>query len=85
MAEGQDLCAQQKPADGLPLLRQAYELDENDSLARAVLANALVEQAQALVESDWREAENLAKEAFDLNPVAPHGQNPAHADSRSEA
>ena len=71
MAEGQDLCAQQKPADGINLLRQAYELDENNSLARAVLANALIEQAQTLVESDWQEAEKLAKEAFDLNPGHP--------------
>ena len=71
MAEGQDLCAQQKPADGIRLLRQAYELDENNSLARAVLANTLIEQAQTFVASDWREAEKLAKEAFDLNPGHP--------------
>jgi serine/threonine protein kinase len=70
MTEGQDLFAQQK-SDGIKLLRQAYELDENNSLARAVLANALVEQAHSLVESDWREAEKLAKEALDLNPSHP--------------
>ncbi len=85
MAEGQELCAQQKTAEGIRLLRQAYELDENNALARAVLANALVEQAQTLVETDWREAEKLSKEAFDLNPVASHGQDLAHVDSRSEA
>ncbi len=71
MAEGQALCAQQKPTEGIRLLRQAYELDENNSLARAVLANTLVEEAQAHVESDWREAEKLAIEAFDLNPGHP--------------
>lgn len=71
IAEGRDLCAQQKSAEGMPLLRQAYDLDENDPLVRAVLANALVEQAQALVESDWHEAEKLAKEACDLNPSHP--------------
>jgi len=71
MAEGQNLCAQQKPAEGIRLLRQAYELDENNTLSRAVLANTLVEEAQAHVESDWREAEKLAKEAFDLNPGHP--------------
>jgi serine/threonine-protein kinase len=71
MAEGQELCAQQKPAEGIQLLRQAYELDENNPLTRAVLANTLVEEAQTHVESDWREAEKLAKEAFDLNPVHP--------------
>jgi hypothetical protein len=71
MAEGQQLCAQNKTAEGIQLLRQAFEMDENNSLARAVLANSLVEQAQTLVEPDWREAEKLAKEAFTLNPAHP--------------
>src|SRR6202453_4934733 len=70
MTEVQDLFAQEKAA-GIKLLRQAYELDENNSLARAVLANALVEQAHSTVETDWREAEKLAKEALDLNPAHP--------------
>ncbi len=71
MTEGQELCAQQKSAEGIKLLREAYELDENNSLARAVLANSLVEQAHSIVESDWREAEKLAREALDLNPGHP--------------
>ena len=71
MADGQELCAQEKPAEGIKLLRQAYELDENDTIARAVLASALVEHAQAVVESDWRDAEILSKEAFELNPSHP--------------
>jgi len=71
ITEGQQLCAQRKFEDGIRLLRQAYELDENNPLARAVLANTLVEHAQTFVETDWREAERLAKEAFDLNPSHP--------------
>ena len=71
MAEGQELCSQQKMLEGTRLLRQAYELNENDTLAKAVLANALVEQAQALVDTDWHSAEKLAKEATDLNPSHP--------------
>ena len=71
ITQGQDLCAQQKADEGLPLLRQAYELNENNSIARAVLANALVERAQVQVESDWREAEKFAKQALDLNPSHP--------------
>ena len=71
MTEGQELCARQKPADGIKLLREAYELDENNPLSRAVLANALVEQARSTVENDWREAEKLAREALDLNPGHP--------------
>jgi hypothetical protein len=49
MTEGQDLLPT-NPPEGIRLLRQAYELDENNSLSRAVLANALVEQARVLVE-----------------------------------
>ena len=71
MADGQELCATGKSSEGIPLLRQAYELDENDTIARAVFANALVEQAQAMVERDWRESEKLSKEAFELNPSHP--------------
>jgi serine/threonine-protein kinase len=71
MTEGQEMCAQHKAADGIKLLRQAYELDENNSLARAVLANALVEEAHSAVENDWREAEKLSREALDLNPGHP--------------
>jgi serine/threonine-protein kinase len=71
MTEGQELFGQHKPADGIKLLREAYELDENNSLSRAVLANALVEQARSTVENDWREAEKLAREALDLNPGHP--------------
>jgi hypothetical protein len=71
MTEGQELCAQQKSAEGIKLLRDAYEMDENNSLARAVLANSLVETARAIVESDWREAEKMAREALDLNPGHP--------------
>jgi serine/threonine-protein kinase len=71
MTEGQELFAQQKSDGAIRLLRQAYELDENNSLSRAVLANALVELARSIVESDWREAEKLAKEALDLNPSHP--------------
>jgi serine/threonine protein kinase len=71
MTEGQELCAQQKSAEGIKLLRDAYEMDENNSLARAVLANSLVEAARAIVESDWREAEKMAREALDLNPGHP--------------
>ena len=71
MTEGQELCARQKPADGIKLLREAYELDENNPISRAVLANALVEQAHSTVENDWREAEKLARDALDLNPGHP--------------
>jgi serine/threonine protein kinase len=71
MTEGQDLCAQAQAPEGLKLLRQAYELDENNTLTRAVLSNALIEQAHHVVDNNWQEAEQLAHEALDLNPGHP--------------
>ena len=72
MTEGQALCAQRRFEEGTKLLRQAYELDERNAVARAVLADVLVEQAQLLLESDWSAAEILVEQALDLNPL--HGQ-----------
>jgi eukaryotic-like serine/threonine-protein kinase len=71
MAEGQELCAQRQFAEGLKLLREAYELDEHNSLTRAVLSNALIEQARLTVDSNWLEAEQLTKQALELNPGHP--------------
>ena len=67
----QELFAQQKPVEAIQLLRQAYELDRNNSLARTILANALVEHASSIVETDWLEADRLAKQALELNPAHP--------------
>jgi tetratricopeptide (TPR) repeat protein len=71
ITESQELFAQRKAAEAIQLLREAHELDKNNALARAILANALVEQAHSMVETDWREAETLAKQALDLNPSHP--------------
>jgi tetratricopeptide (TPR) repeat protein len=71
ITESQELFAQQKSAEAIQLLRKAYELDKNNSLARAILANALVEQAHSVVETDWLEAETLTNQALKLNPAHP--------------
>jgi eukaryotic-like serine/threonine-protein kinase len=71
MNEGQDLFTVEKSPVAIELLREAYELDENNSLTRAVLANALIELANATVETDWQQADKLTKEALDLNPAHP--------------
>jgi Flp pilus assembly protein TadD len=71
ITESQELFAQQKSADAMQVLRKAYELDKRNSLARTILANALVEHAQSIVESDWLEAEKLTNQALSLNPAHP--------------
>jgi hypothetical protein len=71
MTEGQELCTQDRFAEGAKLLRDAYELDEHNALTRAVLSDALVEQARLVAESNWQDAEQLARQAFDLNPDHP--------------
>jgi len=71
ITESQELFAVQKPAEAIHLLRKAHELDKNNSLARSILANALVEHARSIVESDWLEAEKLTNQALSLNPAHP--------------
>jgi tetratricopeptide (TPR) repeat protein len=71
ITESQELFAQRKSAEAIQLLRKAYELDKRNSLARAILANALVEQAHTVVETDWLEAETLTNQALALNPAHP--------------
>jgi hypothetical protein len=71
ITESQELFAQRKSAEAIQLLRQAYDLDKNNSLARAILANALVEHAHTIVETDWLKAETLTNQALALNPAHP--------------
>ena len=71
MTDGQELCTQNRFADGIKLLKEAYELDEHNALTRAVFSNALVEQARLVAESDWQDADELARQAFELNPSHP--------------
>jgi len=71
ITESQELFAQQKSGEAIQLLRKAYELDKSNALARTILANALVEHAQSIVETDWLQAETLANQALALNPAHP--------------
>ena len=71
ITESQELFAERKSLEAIQLLRKAYELDKRNSLARAILANALVEHAHSVVETDWLEAETLTNQALALNPAHP--------------
>jgi Flp pilus assembly protein TadD len=71
ITESQELFSRRKSAEAIQLLREAYELDKNNSLARTILANALVEHANSIVETDWLKAETLTNQALALNPAHP--------------
>ncbi len=71
ITESQELFAQRKSTEAIQLLLKAYELDKRNSLARAILANALVEHAQSILETDWLGAETLTNQALALNPAHP--------------
>ena len=71
ITQSQELFAAQKSVEAIQLLREAYELDKKNSLARAILANALVEHAHSMVETDWWEAETLINQALAVNPAHP--------------
>ena len=71
ITESQELFAHRKSLDAIQLLRRAYELDKNNARARAILANALVEHAISIVETEWWEAGVLSKQALELNPAHP--------------
>lgn len=71
ITESQELFAERKYSEAIQVLRQAYELDKKNSLARSILANALVEHAQSIVETDWLESEKLTNQALALNPAHP--------------
>jgi tetratricopeptide (TPR) repeat protein len=71
ITQSQELFAQRKSAEAIQFLREAYELDKTNSLARSILANAVVEHANSIVETEWWGAESLAKEALALNPAHP--------------
>jgi hypothetical protein len=71
ITESQELFAQQKSTEAIQLLRKAHELDKKNSLARSILANALVEHARSFVETDWLEAEKLVNQALSLDPAHP--------------
>lgn len=71
ITESQELFAQRNSGEAIQLLRKAYELDKRNALARSILANALVEHAHSMVETDWLKAETLTNQALALNPAHP--------------
>jgi len=68
LAEGQEMLAAGRFQEGLEALRGAHRQDERNSAIQRALLDALVERAQTVLETDWRAAEPLLQEAWDLDP-----------------
>jgi tetratricopeptide (TPR) repeat protein len=68
LAEGQEMLAAGRFEEGLEALRKAHRQDERSSAVQRALLDALVERARTVLETDWRAAEPLLQEAWDLDP-----------------
>jgi serine/threonine-protein kinase len=68
LAEGQEMLAAGRFEEGLETLRKAHRQDERNSAVQRTLLDALVERARTVLETDWRAAEPLLQEAWDLDP-----------------
>lgn len=68
LAQGQELRAQRHFEESADVLRRAYKVDERNTVIRAALLDTLVEQARAVLDTDWRSAEALIQQALDLDP-----------------
>ena len=68
---GRRLCEAGKIEAGLASLRQAREMDENNTTIRSALVETLVKQARVQLDHDWTAADKLAREAARLEPANP--------------
>jgi eukaryotic-like serine/threonine-protein kinase len=84
LEEGTAACARADYEAAIKKLRQACELDDRNSAARAELASALAAQARALGADRWEEAEPLVQEALRMDPnhAAARGMRTVIQDSR---
>jgi serine/threonine-protein kinase len=67
LQRGQQLCFDREYEQGLEALRKAATLDPVNSVIRAALLNALVEQARSVLGQDWRAAEPLIRQALTID------------------
>jgi len=66
--QGQDLCAQRQYSEAIEVLHRAHALDESNQVVRTFLLETLLDQARAVIDTDWRAAEALSQQALDLDP-----------------
>ena len=66
--QGRELCARDRFDEGIEILRKAHQLDERNSVVRAVLIDSLLRQARSVLDSNWKSAEGIVQQIFDLDP-----------------
>ena len=68
------LASAQEAAEGgrleqsIELLREARRMDPRNMIIRTVLVNSLLERGRRVVDTDWRTADGLVREALELEP-----------------
>lgn len=67
--QGQDLSTQRQFVEAIDVLRRAYALDESNQVIRTFLLETLLDQARAVIDTDWRAAEALSQQALELDPA----------------
>jgi serine/threonine protein kinase len=65
---GQELCAERQFAEAIEVLGRAHALDPNNRVIRMFLLETMLDQARAVLDTDWRSAEALSQQALELDP-----------------
>jgi len=66
--QGQELSAQRQYSEAIEVLHRAYVLDESNQVVRTFLLETMLDQARAVIDTDWRAAEALCQQALELDP-----------------
>jgi serine/threonine-protein kinase len=66
--QGQEMCAQRRFDEAIEVLRSAYSMDQHNRVIRTFLLETMLEQARAVIDTDWRAAEALSQQALELDP-----------------
>src|SRR5882724_1315779 len=65
--QGQELCAERRFEEAIETLRRAFAMDERNNVIRTFLLETLLEQARAVMDTDWLAAETLCRQALELD------------------
>jgi serine/threonine protein kinase len=70
-ARGKEVYESGAASEGLQLLREAIQLNQNNSALRNGLLEILLKEARVHLDGDWHSAEGFVQEALDLDPGHP--------------